>query len=373
MVSLAWKELSPAERAPWEEMARKDKARFQLEKSVYDGPWKVPDVKDPSAPKRPVSAFLLFSKAKREKVKRDGRYRTAIEISTALSQMWKEASAEERSVYTKRDLEDRQRYKRELLEYKAVISEGRYEREALAAKAVEDDGSTMSLIHADNSELTRFVADQRLRRSHCRLEPVRSLGPTSPPGPSNKDSDHGDDTSCWQPVGSRREWSDACTEVSGLDDPDEQRCEVEVNELLADFTKFMDKVEGGTTDHSGPPPDTVDWDPIPLDEVGSNCCDNDCIGEAVLTPIATRSTMDDGYYTPPVITPLQLSVTPKVSMYTTRHGYPVRQYPMIQERLNSRAYRREYSSPYGNQVTSYHPYQYQHHYDYPPPEDRTSK
>ena len=42
MVSKAWKTLPEEEREKWEEMARKDKARYETEKSLYKGPWKVP-------------------------------------------------------------------------------------------------------------------------------------------------------------------------------------------------------------------------------------------------------------------------------------------------------------------------------------------
>ena len=40
-VSQAWKNLSDEEREEWEEMARKDKARYEMEKTMYNGPWKV--------------------------------------------------------------------------------------------------------------------------------------------------------------------------------------------------------------------------------------------------------------------------------------------------------------------------------------------
>jgi HMG (high mobility group) box len=52
-----WKNLSPEERAVWEEKAAVDKARYNIEKLQYTGPWQVPwkrRKKDPSAPKRPM-------------------------------------------------------------------------------------------------------------------------------------------------------------------------------------------------------------------------------------------------------------------------------------------------------------------------------
>jgi HMG (high mobility group) box len=59
-----WKHLSTTERAHWDEVAAKDKARYMMEKATYTGPWQVPykrKKKDASAPKRPMSAFLQYT------------------------------------------------------------------------------------------------------------------------------------------------------------------------------------------------------------------------------------------------------------------------------------------------------------------------
>ena len=42
MVSKAWKEMPEDEREKWEDIARLDKERYEREKLVYTGPWKVP-------------------------------------------------------------------------------------------------------------------------------------------------------------------------------------------------------------------------------------------------------------------------------------------------------------------------------------------
>jgi hypothetical protein len=64
LVAEAWKNLSTEERKKWDELARIDKARFKTEQALYKGPWKVAAgkrlPKDPTAPKRPMSAFSLF-------------------------------------------------------------------------------------------------------------------------------------------------------------------------------------------------------------------------------------------------------------------------------------------------------------------------
>ena len=62
IVSQSWKDLPDAQKKKYQEMARVDRERFEREKALYKGPWKVPDVKDPNIPKKPVSAFLAFGK-----------------------------------------------------------------------------------------------------------------------------------------------------------------------------------------------------------------------------------------------------------------------------------------------------------------------
>ena len=52
-----WKNLSKEERAVWDKQAAQDKARYNMEKEAYTGPWQIPwkrQKKDPSAPKRPM-------------------------------------------------------------------------------------------------------------------------------------------------------------------------------------------------------------------------------------------------------------------------------------------------------------------------------
>jgi hypothetical protein len=68
MVSEAWKSLLVEDREYWDNLARRDKERYKVEKSLYDGPWKVPAQKaskDPNAPsdRCPLSSPTLNSKA----------------------------------------------------------------------------------------------------------------------------------------------------------------------------------------------------------------------------------------------------------------------------------------------------------------------
>jgi hypothetical protein len=146
MVSQAWKALPEDEREKWEVMARQDKARYEMEKSMYTGPWKVPATKrvskDPKAPKRPMSAFLSFSNSKRAYVKNKHKDAKNADVSRLLAQMWKDAEAEEKKVFIDEEFALRQQYKIAMAEWKRQSEEEiktkRIERENEAMKAVRE-------------------------------------------------------------------------------------------------------------------------------------------------------------------------------------------------------------------------------------------
>jgi len=146
MVSKAWKALPEDEREEWEVMARQDKARYEMEKSMYTGPWKVPATKrvskDPNAPKRPMSAFLSFSNSKRAHVKKENKDSKNADVSRLLAQLWKDADTEEKKIFIDEEFALRQQYKIAMTEWKRQSEEEmttkRKERENEAMKAVRE-------------------------------------------------------------------------------------------------------------------------------------------------------------------------------------------------------------------------------------------
>ena len=157
MVSKAWKTLPDEERETWEEIARKDKARYEYEKSIYNGPWKVPILKkekkrrsnkknggtvhannDPTtppvgedeepprspSPEKPLSAFLAFANTKRRELRTRHQYgdrhdtgevgkegADTDEISaTRLADLWKECDPIEKNRYLAQELVAKQQY-----------------------------------------------------------------------------------------------------------------------------------------------------------------------------------------------------------------------------------------------------------------------
>eukprot|EP00566_Odontella_aurita_P012505 CAMPEP_0113589932 /NCGR_PEP_ID=MMETSP0015_2-20120614/36374_1 /TAXON_ID=2838 /ORGANISM="Odontella" /LENGTH=479 /DNA_ID=CAMNT_0000496029 /DNA_START=1168 /DNA_END=2607 /DNA_ORIENTATION=- /assembly_acc=CAM_ASM_000160 len=109
-----WRNLPPEDRSFWEDKAAKDKQRYMREKATYTGPWQVPykrAKKDPSAPKRPMSAFLYFSQDRRKKIKAKNPGMKNTEISQVLGQMWRNASDEEKRPHTEIEEVERAKYK----------------------------------------------------------------------------------------------------------------------------------------------------------------------------------------------------------------------------------------------------------------------
>jgi hypothetical protein len=142
MVSQAWKDMPEEEREKWEEMGRKDKARYEMEKAMYSGPWKVPVTtkreKDPTRPKRPMSAFLSYSNRKRAEVKEKNKNSKTADVSRILAHMWKEAPPEEKKEFIDEEYSLRQDYKAAMAAWKErTEKEFTRQREARESEAMK--------------------------------------------------------------------------------------------------------------------------------------------------------------------------------------------------------------------------------------------
>lgn len=85
------------------------------------GPWQVPSKrsrKDPSAPKRPMSAFLFYSQGKRAELKAENPGLKNTDISRLLGERWKQAPESERSPFIEREKKVRDVYNRDIAEWR---------------------------------------------------------------------------------------------------------------------------------------------------------------------------------------------------------------------------------------------------------------
>lgn len=117
IVAHSWKVLPDQERSKWQEMARLDRARYEREKAAYKGPWKVPDIKDPNKPKKPVSAFLAFANKRRKAIADANPSLTGTQISSLLSQLWKACPPAIQQSYRDEEAHKREIYKRKRYEW----------------------------------------------------------------------------------------------------------------------------------------------------------------------------------------------------------------------------------------------------------------
>lgn len=134
-----WKALSLEDRAIWDEKAKIDKERYNLEKEKYTGPWQVPYTrpkKDPNAPKRPMSAFLYFSQVKRRSIREANPGVRNTEISRVLGDLWKKSSTEERAPHIEKEAIERRKYKIDIAKWREEDAV----RKARAALEVEQQG-----------------------------------------------------------------------------------------------------------------------------------------------------------------------------------------------------------------------------------------
>ena len=116
-----WKTLSPEDRRFWDNMAAKDKQRYLAEKASYVGPWQIPNKrakKDPSAPKRPMSAFLHFSRGRRSDILERHPELKNTEVSKILGDLWRKSTEEERRPYVENEKIEREKYKAAMLKWK---------------------------------------------------------------------------------------------------------------------------------------------------------------------------------------------------------------------------------------------------------------
>lgn len=116
-----WRTLPADERAYWDDVAAKDKERYMVEKASYTGPWQVPwkrAKKDPTAPKRPMSAFLYYSQGKRTLLKKKHPDMKNTEVSRLLGEMWRNASEAEKRPHVEKEKDERSKYKIAIAEWR---------------------------------------------------------------------------------------------------------------------------------------------------------------------------------------------------------------------------------------------------------------
>lgn len=134
--SAMYSELPPTEKQAWVQRAEADKARYLHELSNYVPPpgfdqkgdaivsplqksgRKGKPEKDVNAPKRNMSAYLLYQNAMREQFKRANPGMTFGQLAKYTSHMYRNLTPEEKATWDARAAQDKQRYNAELAAYR---------------------------------------------------------------------------------------------------------------------------------------------------------------------------------------------------------------------------------------------------------------
>jgi len=142
-----WKSLDDNARAVYEQKASADKARWEAlctqlgyvpetKKAAAkkakaaardaspkrESPKKTKKDKDPNAPKRPRSAYILFSTEQRANVIKDHPEYAPKEVTTELGARWGKLTEEEKKQYQQQNEADKERYKQEMESYKPTLA-----------------------------------------------------------------------------------------------------------------------------------------------------------------------------------------------------------------------------------------------------------
>jgi hypothetical protein len=77
--------------------------------------------KDPNAPKRPLSGYMLFSNDKRDEVRKANPEMKMPDIAKELGKMWNELKEKKKKHYMDKASEDKKRYDAEMAEYRPAL------------------------------------------------------------------------------------------------------------------------------------------------------------------------------------------------------------------------------------------------------------
>jgi len=156
LVSEAWRTLEPMERQKFEEMARQDKARYDVERRNYVPPpgmtLTAKRKRDPDAPKRPMSAYLSYANKLRGKVKSENPDSSNGEISKILSNMWKGMSDDERKQYKDNEQMLWDIYRGKMVEWKKN-NDGRKKGTKIAGDSLRQNSPKRSIRKKENHNL----------------------------------------------------------------------------------------------------------------------------------------------------------------------------------------------------------------------------
>lgn len=128
LLSVEFKQITAEDRQKWDELALEDKKRYQRQMENYTPlsedseeettTKKKKKKKDPNAPKRNLSAYFIYSQEVRSSVRENNPQASFGGIAKLISAQFKTLDTDERAKYDKLAALDKERYQRQMAEYK---------------------------------------------------------------------------------------------------------------------------------------------------------------------------------------------------------------------------------------------------------------
>jgi hypothetical protein len=97
--------------------------------------------KDPNAPKRALSAWIYFTTAKRPEVKEQNPGKKTTELTTIMSEMWRDYTDEQKQPYKDMEIADKKRYQKEKDKYESSSDSENEEKVEKKAKKAKDENA----------------------------------------------------------------------------------------------------------------------------------------------------------------------------------------------------------------------------------------
>merc|ERR1719220_2251359 len=147
-----WKKVSASDKVQYVEKADKAKAKYAVAMAKYKKTsswskhqevvkeWKLKQSKkkfkkDPNAPKRSMSAYMLFVNETRPQYVKDNPDLAVTEVLSGLGKLWADVSASDKADYEKQAAKLKEKYQKELEKYKKSSNYKKYTAEKEAYKA----------------------------------------------------------------------------------------------------------------------------------------------------------------------------------------------------------------------------------------------
>lgn len=151
-----WKDMNVKEKKIFNDMAGRDKDRYDREMKGYcppagEGKKAQKRKKDPNAPKRPQSAFFLFCGDRRADIKKENPSFTVGEIAKKLGKLWSEAPKDIKEKYDDLGKLAKKQYEKDLKAYK----DGQQQAGKVKKQKKEESSSSSSSSSSSDSDSDR--------------------------------------------------------------------------------------------------------------------------------------------------------------------------------------------------------------------------